>query len=131
MCRDNLAAVDDRSASDSEDKINVVFPDKLCAFLHFGVGRIRHNAAEISHLFAALREPRLYFVIQSRAFDGTSAVGQQNIRSRLSKFAFYRLFGASLTEVLFDGIAIFKIIHIQTFAALLNLLLIGPDNFVY
>lgn len=115
LCRYNLAAVYDRASADSQNEVDIVFADDPCPFLYLGVSRIRHDAAEISHLFAALREPRLYFVIQSRAFDGTSAVGQQNIRSRLSKFAFYRLFGASFTEILSDGIVIFKIIHIQIF----------------
>ena len=72
----NFAAVDDRTASDSEDKINVVFPDELCAFLHFGIGRIGHDSIEIRHVLACFFQPPTQFIVKSRAFQRAAAIRQ-------------------------------------------------------
>ena len=69
LSRDNLAAVNYRTATNSENKINAFLTDKFCTFLNFGISRVRHDAPEIDNGFACIFKPTANFVIQSGSFQ--------------------------------------------------------------
>ena len=81
LCRDYLAAVDDRAAAHGEDEVDALVAHQPRALLHLVVGRVGQDAAEVHHRLTALVQPVHHLVIQSRAPQRAAAVGQQHAAS--------------------------------------------------
>ena len=78
LCRDDFAAIGNAAAADSENEVDAAFFGNARALLHFGVGRIRHDAAKLNNCFAGIGQNPFNLVIHAVFLDRTAAVGEHN-----------------------------------------------------
>lgn len=76
--RDELGAVDDRAAADSQDQVHPVLPNQVHAFEDLVESRVRGHAGEFDDLVAGLAQRGRHIVIGTVALDRAAAVDQQH-----------------------------------------------------
>ena len=109
---DHLLLVgDDCAAAHCQDKVNVFLLCKLRSFLHFGVGRIGHDAGKICHLFARPFQDGFHLIVDAVLLHGTAAVSQHHMRAVSGHSRCQVLFCCSLSKINLCGIFIYKLLH--------------------
>ena len=78
---DTLCAVDDRAATHSQYKINVMLSDKASAFEQLGVARIGIDTCQFHDMLAFGLQDVDYLVVETNLLDGGFAIDEQDVLS--------------------------------------------------
>ena len=117
---DAFGAVDDGSATHSQNEVNVVLAHEPCALQQLAVTRVGVDARQFNHIFAAFFQCADYLVVKPHLLDGILAVNQQNVGPEGIKFLGQMIHGR-FPEMYPRGILKCEIyIHILTFKKSLN-----------
>ena len=108
--RNDLAAVNNRAASHSQNAIYLLFSCQRCALLHFCISRVGHNAGEIHNSLSLLAQDGYNFIIDPIFLYRTAAVGQHDGVACV-QLCVQCLLGGALSKRDVSGMFISKIFH--------------------
>ena len=78
-------AVDHGATAHRQHKIHLLFQGQLCTCLHLRIPRIRRNTGKLDDFFSCCFQQADDLVIYTVAFDGSTAVSQQNAAADLRR----------------------------------------------